>query len=112
MNKKFYDICKRSCRFYKPLRKTAEHCYGFDKVVKLIKDGKIETNKILSIDFKQFKNTNNLFLNEHLCKYCPFLKDGCDFRAGKGDEPCGGYKIFDILLSEDIDNKKFFEEND
>lgn len=111
-NEKFHKICEVSCIFYKPIRKTQEHCYGFDEIVKLIEQKKVEMRKILSIDFTEFKNLNDRFLNEHLCKYCPFLQDGCDFRAGKGDEPCGGYKIFDILLSKKIIHKNIFVEKD
>lgn len=108
MNKNmFYEICKASCLFYKPERKNPEHCYGFEKLVKLIENKKINIKKILSLDIKKFKNSNDVFLMEKICKICPFLKDGCDFRAGKGFEPCGGYKIFDILIETKAISKNF-----
>jgi len=96
--KGFYEICKHSCRFYKPERKTDEHCYGFEQVIDLILHNRIKVQTVLSLDISKFKNLNDSLLMEKLCKKCPFLKDGCDFRAGKGNEACGGYKILDILI--------------
>lgn len=102
----FYEICKHFCAFYKPDRKTPLHCNGFEKIIELIEQSKTEINKILPIKIQKFKNSNNELLMKKICKPCPFLNDGCDFRAGKGNEPCGGYKILDILIGE-----KFLTEN-
>lgn len=99
MKEVYYEICKRTCAFYKPIRKTEEHCYGFDKLVDLIEAKKISLIDISNIDIKSSTHSTDKILYDTLCIKCPFLKDGCDFRAGKGNEPCGGYKIFDILIS-------------
>ncbi len=103
---KFYKLCEVACRFYKPEKKAREHCFGFDKVIELIKSGKLELPKILSINFTNFKNVNDKLLQKALCTPCPFLIDGCDFRMGKGKEPCGGYKILDLMIEEKIIDRK------
>ncbi len=34
-----------------------------------------------------------------VCDRCDFVKDGCDFREGKGGVPCGGYTIIEWLMA-------------
>jgi len=113
MNNNYYEICKFSCAFYKPVRKTEQHCFSFEKIVEFLKTDKLEIRKILKINIQSFKNKNDKLLLDTICEKCPFVKDGCDFRAGKGNEPCGGYKIIDILLSDIIIHKGLLtEKND
>ncbi len=108
MNKEnFYEICRYSCAFYKPERKSADHCNGFEKIIELIEENRIELDKILQVKIKKFRNSNNELLMEKICKPCAFYNDGCDFRAGKGNEPCGGYKILDLLIEEKILGENF-----
>ncbi len=109
-------ICKSFCKFYKPERDEALACRGFDLVLNLVGEKKINEARISEItDFTLSDYPFDEFLKERLCKKCDFVIDGCGFRDdsyhGKKKVPCGGYILLTMLLSkgiiriEDITNK-------
>ena len=100
-------ICKNFCRFYKPEKDEALACRGFDLVLNLVSEEKINEARISEItDFTLSAYPFDEFLKEHLCKKCDFVIDGCSFRDdsyhGEKKIPCGGYILLTKLLSKGI----------
>jgi hypothetical protein len=116
MSKKgFKDyICRPFCAFYRASEKEELACGGaliFEKLVK---------NRTLSADITYQMNygsnshaARNVTLDSIVCAKCDFIGDGCDFQSGNDlpdAEPCGGYKLLDILMKmgavslEDLEN--------
>ncbi|MBI5044156.1 MAG: hypothetical protein HZC10_10105 [Nitrospirae bacterium] len=114
-------ICKNFCRFYKPEKDEALACRGFNLVLNLVGEKKINEARISEItDFTLSDYPFDELLKERLCKKCDFVVDGCAFRdnphpslplsTGEGEGggekkiPCGGYILLTNLLSKGILN--------
>lgn len=100
-------ICKNFCRFYKPEKDEALACRGFDLVLNLVSEEKINEARISEItDFTLSDYPFDELLKEYLCKKCDFVIDGCSFRDdsyhGEKKIPCGGYILLTKLLSKGI----------
>lgn len=88
-------ICKGFCSFYKE-GKEEFTCGAYNFLVRnltekeLIKSiSNIEKNPDLSFDD---------YIKSTICSRCEFLKEDCDFRAGKDSPACGGYVVIEKLL--------------
>ncbi len=100
-------ICKNFCRFYKPEKDETLACRGFNLVLNLIGEEKINEARILEItNFTLSDYPFDELLKERLCKKCDFVIDGCAFRDeiyhGEKKIPCGGYLLLSNLLSKGI----------
>jgi hypothetical protein len=98
-------ICKNFCKFYKPEKDEALACRGFDLVLNLVGEEKINEARILEItNFTLSDYPFDGLLKEHLCSKCDFVIDGCAFREGGGEKkiPCGGYLLLSQLLSKGL----------
>ena len=100
-------ICKNFCRFYKPEKDETLACRGFDLVLNLVGEKKINEARLSEItDFTLSDYPFDELLKEHLCKRCDFVIDGCSFRDdsyhGEKKTPCGGYILLTKLLEEGI----------
>lgn len=106
-NKAIDIICKNFCKFYKPEKDEALACRGFDLVLNLVGEGKINDARISEItNFTLSDYPFDELLKEHLCKKCDFVIDGCAFRDesyhGEKKVPCGGYILLTMLLSKKV----------
>jgi hypothetical protein len=89
-------ICEKFCDFYKPGREEREKCGTFEFLrrnltLRELKRASEETPKGPD-------RSADTAIKDMACSGCGFLPDGCDFRAGSGDTPCGGYAIVNHLL--------------
>lgn len=88
-------ICKGFCRFYKE-GKEGLTCGSYDFLARNLTADEIKSSVQYvkpEADFPRDKE-----LKELVCEQCDFLVDGCDFREGLGEPPCGGYAIVEGLL--------------
>ncbi len=96
-----YLLCSRLCYYYNPFKKE-EGCGSFrffqgrrDLWHALLRYGEGDIEKIEEdIDTKVF----NI-----ICRSCPYLVGGCDFREDGSSIPCGGYKIVYKLVKHEAD---------
>ncbi len=96
-----YLLCSRLCYYYNPF-KEEKGCGSFrffqerkDLWDTLVRYGEGDIGKIdRDIDTKVF----NI-----ICKTCPYLVGGCDFREDGSSIPCGGYKIVYKLVKYEAD---------
>jgi hypothetical protein len=93
-------ICRPYCIFYKEGVKDDMSCGGAIVVLQLIDAGRWTPGRD-SIPPVHTRN-DNPDLESLVCRRCPFVLDGCDFRSPSPPSdaaPCGGF----ILLSRLID---------
>jgi len=92
-------ICRGFCRFYKEGREGLT-CGTYIFLARNLTPNEIRS-RVQQVrpraDFSRDKE-----LRELVCAQCDFLVDGCDFRAGRGAQPCGGYAIVESLLRERV----------
>lgn len=88
-------ICRQFCRFFKEGREELA-CATYDFLARNLTARELITavrDKTFCADFSRDGEIKTL-----VCGKCDFLADGCDFRAGAGEFPCGGYVIVEWLL--------------
>lgn len=93
-----HDLCSRCCVWHKPGRKEELSCGGVIAIEKL---GSGSVPPAEQGEERNFKNKYSELLYELVCKLCPFLLDGCDFRDASVEHsvlPCGGVVLMDRLL--------------
>lgn len=90
-------ICKEFCKFYKEEGKEEIHCGGYELLRNNITPGEL---RLLSryIHKAPFAEHLEDALTEFVCSKCDFRIDGCDFRDGLAEPPCGGYIMMSRLL--------------
>ncbi|MFN3395347.1 MAG: hypothetical protein ACK4Z9_00950 [Thermodesulfovibrionales bacterium] len=88
-------ICKGFCSFYKE-GKEEFTCGAYNFLVRNL------TEKELSNQSVNMEKTPDLSFDDYIkstvCSRCEFLKEDCDFRAGKHSPPCGGYVVIEKLM--------------
>lgn len=90
------DICSRFCSFYKPESQQAEHrCGSFTFLSRNLTRGELAT--IASRASASYDFSLDSTIRDEVCARCEYLQDGCDFRAGAGKTPCGGYAVLEYL---------------
>lgn len=91
-------VCETYCPFFKPGKKENLACQGFFLINKYLPSEKIcVIESVLGIAvLSGWKKIDPNFMYRIICKECPFLQDGCDFRDPqyrKETVPCGGYMV-------------------
>lgn len=88
-------ICKGFCSFYREGRDELT-CETYNFLARNLTASELKSlihgiSKTPDLSFDDYiKNT--------ICIRCEFLKEDCDFRAGKQSPPCGGYVVIEKLL--------------
>lgn len=97
MKKKQYTdlICKKFCSYYKPGKERMK-CGSYEFLVGNLSTG--ELSRVSSDAVKEFPSSKDNKVKTLACKQCDFFSDGCDYRAGVGSTPCGGYAVVAWLL--------------
>ncbi len=92
-------ICRRFCTFYKE-GDDGPACGSYDFLIRNLTAGEIGStfpHAGSEADFSRDKE-----IKELVCERCDFLADGCDYRAGLGATPCGGYAVVHWLLTKSV----------
>ncbi len=98
-------ICRPYCVFYKEGEKEELECQGALLVEGLLNTGRLHAGEIPG-DKKNpilWENRDNIL--EAVCNICPFKKEDCDYQSENrpaGCEPCGGYILLSILITNGI----------
>ncbi|MDA8431497.1 MAG: hypothetical protein M0Z60_00875 [Nitrospiraceae bacterium] len=89
------DLCSRFCAYYKPAKGEELACRGFSVVERMIKGG-----RKLPFEIQEGAIGADIAagLELRLCRRCPFYREDCDFAAGAGAPPCGGYLFIGRLV--------------
>jgi len=99
MKEKSYTciICREFCKFYKEEGKEEIHCAGYELLRKNLTPDEL---RLLSFYIPRIQFSEHLSdaLSEFVCSKCDFQMDGCDFRDGVAEPPCGGYIMISRLL--------------
>lgn len=90
-------ICARFCSFYKPGRTKPEKCGTFEFLRRNLTPEEIRLASENTPGDPDRSADGEI--EELVCSVCGFRIDGCDFRAGEGDMPCGGYAVLTYLLN-------------
>jgi hypothetical protein len=88
-------ICKRFCKFYREGREELV-CGAYAFLVRTLTAGELRPlagGIQPEPDFSCDEEIKSL-----ICEKCDFMADGCDFRQGIDEPPCGGYTIIEKLL--------------
>lgn len=90
-------ICEHSCPFFKSGKKECSACQGFIFFNEYLNRERIEeVYSILRKGISGWRLIDRNFMYHILCRRCPFLIGGCDFRDPEyqGESfPCGGYMV-------------------
>jgi len=99
-------VCKPFCSFYREGVKEELICNGARLVEILIKKGALTPLKFSGIELGSSLSAGEYAqLEEIVCRPCPFLADGCDFRSAAPPvdaEPCGGFILLALLVGKDV----------
>ncbi len=99
-------ICEPFCSFYRSGLKEELACGGALMLENLLRDHKLSP-EILFLMQKERHSTvrRNSILDMTVCAGCDFFVDGCDFKSTvkhPDAEPCGGYRLLDLLMAKDL----------
>lgn len=90
-------ICEHSCPFFKGGKKEDSACQGFIFFNQYLNVERIEdVYSIVRKEMSAWRLVDRSFMYRILCRRCPFLTGGCDFRDPEYQEesvPCGGYMV-------------------
>ncbi len=106
-------ICRPYCVFYKEGEKEELECQGALVVEDLFNTGKLQAGEIPKNKKKPMLWEDRDNILETVCDSCPFKKEDCDFQSENrpaGCEPCGGYILLSILISNGIIKPEDIEE--
>ncbi len=59
-----------------------------------------ELKGLINVVRKRPEFLTDEYIRETICNHCEFMKEDCDFRAGKEASPCGGYMVIEYLISQ------------
>ena len=95
-------ICKPFCSFYREGEKEELICSGARIVEILMERGSLSPPTLSGNEHGSALSTGEYaLLEEIVCRPCPFLADGCDFRSDAPPvdaEPCGGFILLALLV--------------
>lgn len=100
--KEFADfICRPHCVFFKEGKKEDMACGGALALLDLIDEGLLSIEDLAVSGGRDDTAADDGLLYERICRRCPFVLDGCDFRlpTPPGDAvACGGYLLLRALF--------------
>ncbi len=99
-------VCRPFCSFFREGVKEELICKGARLLEMLVKTGKLSPGSLDGVKEGSYPSTEEYAgLEEIVCRPCPFLPDGCDFRSEPpppGAEPCGGYILLALLAGKGV----------
>ena len=99
-------VCRPYCSFYREGVKEELICSGARLLETLIKCGVVPASALESVgEESALSSEEYALLEEMVCRPCPFLADGCDFRSPVPPpyaEPCGGFILLALFAGKDI----------
>ncbi len=100
-------ICRPFCVFFKEGQKEDMACGGALAVARLTATGLLSTDDIPEPADSRISPQNDRLLFELVCRSCPFVLDGCDYRLPTPPDDavaCGGLILLGHLLDSGIIN--------
>ncbi len=101
--KEFSDfICRPYCVFFKEGQKEDMACGGALAIMKLIESGVLSVESLPESSNESDTGNSDPFLFELVCRSCPFVLDGCDFRLPTPPADavaCGGFVLLALLYN-------------
>lgn len=94
-------ICGPYCVFFKEGQKEDMACGAAPAAMELIRRGLVSIEDLPNPPDDQYLRRDNQHLREIICRTCPFVLDGCDFRLPEAPDdavPCGGFVLLRLLL--------------
>jgi hypothetical protein len=96
-------ICRPYCVFFREGQKEEMACGGAVTAARIVGARNIPTGEIASLTPEQADmDEKDDLLDALVCRSCPFVIDGCDFRSEEPQAdavPCGGFILLVLLLS-------------
>jgi hypothetical protein len=94
-------VCKPYCSFYREGAKEELICNGARIVEISLERGILSSPALSGLEHGSALSAEEYaLLDEIVCRPCPFLADGCDFRSAAppvAAEPCGGFILLSLL---------------
>ena len=107
-------ICRPFCVFFKEGQKEEMACGAAVTAARLIRLRNIPTGEVASLVRAQADTgKDGDLLDALVCRYCPFVIDGCDFRSPSPPPdavPCGGFILLGLLLSRGLITRRDIED--
>lgn len=102
--KKFIEVCRKYCQYFREGTKEKEACEGLKMLAKLF-----EPPKNLPVLPEHEKSSvlkkHNHLLEKHVCARCDWRTDDCDYRSlcpPPNAMPCGGLIFLALLIEKGI----------
>lgn len=99
-------VCRPYCSFYREGVKEELICNGGLLLEKLLKNILLSPEELTDVaDGSSLSPMEYAELEEIVCRPCPFLADGCDFRSDPPPadaEPCGGFILLALLVGKNV----------
>jgi len=99
-------VCRPFCSFYKEGEKENLICNGARLLEILLKKRVIDPESLVEVcEGASLLPGEYAVLEKIVCGPCPFLEDGCDFRAKPpplNAEPCGGFVLLALLTGKEL----------
>jgi hypothetical protein len=99
-------VCRPFCSFYREGAREELICNGARLLEMLVKTGVLSPGAPADVEEGSYLSPReHVRLEEIVCRPCPFLPDGCDFRSEAPPldaEPCGGYFLLALLAGNGV----------
>jgi hypothetical protein len=99
-------ICRPLCSFYREGEKEELICNGARFLEALMNKSALYHEELAGVEEgSSLSPAEYKQLEEIVCRTCPFLVDGCDFRSDPPPadaEPCGGFILLARLVGKDM----------
>lgn len=99
-------VCRPYCSFYREGEKEELICNGARFLEMLMNKWYLSPEELTGVEEgSSLSPSEYAELEEIVCRTCPFLVDGCDFRSDPPPadaEPCGGFILLALLVGKDL----------
>ena len=99
-------VCRPYCSFYREGEKEDLICNGARFLEVLMNKWGVYHEELAGVEEgSSLSPSEYTQLEEIVCRTCPFLADGCDFRSDPPPavaEPCGGFILLALLVGKDV----------
>ncbi len=109
-------VCRPFCSFFREGVKEELICNGARLVEMLVQKGILSSGQLSEFEPPMAVSArDDRLMAETVCAPCPFLADGCDFRAKEPPPdavPCGGYILLALLAAKGIISMEVLRESE
>ena len=90
-------VCLRFCSYYKPGKKEAISCGGYEVIGRFLQEGR---RLPAGVSGSCCSAEDRECIVRAVCSTCGFREDGCDFIVDRDAPPCGGFRMISQLIAD------------